>query len=95
MSPKIENNTSKVPLGEVVIMGPFHDKNVIPSFMITSMGIKWLVPIGQHNKVEHTVTYGVEGGIRIQIYNWSRTAKLLSHKLGSVVVVTKDGKISI
>lgn len=67
--------------GEAVIIGPFQSKFVIQPFKVRGNGIKGLIPIGQLNKVLHTVTYGIEGRIRIQLYNYSSSTKMLSHKL--------------
>lgn len=48
--------------------GSFSVKKMIPRFRISEGGIKGVLPIDHLNKTLHTIAYGIEGRIKIQIY---------------------------
>lgn len=64
-----------------MVVSPFQVKTVIPPCRVIGSGISGILPLGQLTHFLRTVTIGLEGRIRIQMYNCSPYAKMLSPKM--------------
>lgn len=54
-------------------------------------GIRGILPIGQLTGILHNVTIGMEGRIRLQMYNCTKRARILTAKLSLVGIVLEEG----
>lgn len=64
----------KIPLGSALIIDPYQTKTVIPPCMVHGQGVRGIVPIRQMKGVLHSVTWGLDGRLRLQVYNCSERA---------------------
>lgn len=77
-----------------MVIGPFQSRCVIPPYREVGDGLKGMIPIGQINGIMHTVSLGTEGRIRVQLYNCTSNARMLSQKLCLVgVLVEKKNRV--
>lgn len=83
----------KIPMGLADIVGPYQTKTVIPTCRIHGGGVKGIVPIGRMKGTLHSVTWGLNGRVRIQIYNCTGVAKMLGQKLSLVGVLVEDDTV--
>lgn len=74
-----------------MVVGPFQSRCVIPPFRVVGTELKGVIPIGQMNGIMHTLSLRVEGRIRVQLYNCTSTARMLSQELCLVGVLVEYG----